>query len=147
MNDFCNIYNDPIKVINLETYLDKRGSLNVLEISEKLNFSVNRIYFTENVPNNSIRGNHSHVKSRQIIISIKGEIVFELFNGSQKKEYILDTNKVSLYVPPFIWSCQIKHSPDNIMMALSSHKFFKEDYINDFDEYMKIIKDIEKSKY
>ena len=62
-------------LINFKTHKDSRGSLTVLE--NEIPFEIKRVFYIYGV-DESKRGFHKHIKTRQVAICIKGscDIIF-----------------------------------------------------------------------
>ena len=142
MSKITNLFNINAEIIKLDKFNDSRGSLNVIELSKYLKFPIKRLFFTYNIPNNSIRGQHAHKNLYELLISIQGSVEIELSNVNQKKIFTLDSNNIGLLIPPLIWSVQKKHKSDNILIALCSENYNKDDYILSYNEYINYIKNI-----
>jgi dTDP-4-dehydrorhamnose 3,5-epimerase-like enzyme len=74
---------------NFISYTDDRGTLVPIELSE-IPFEVKRLFFVNNVPENVIRGNHAHFKTKQILICLTGKIEIILDDGNQKISHTLN---------------------------------------------------------
>jgi len=124
------------KIKKLNIFSDERGDLIPLEF-DKVPFVPKRIFTVSNVPKNSIRGNHSHFETVQMLICVSGEIEVILHNGIneeirkiKKGEYVLVDN--------MIWDSQKFLSNDSILLVICSTDYNIDDYILDFDEFLSI---------
>ena len=140
MSKVINKYNVEPKIIKLERFNDERGSLNVLEFSKYIKMPIKRLFFTYNIPDNATRGQHAHKNLYELIISIQGSVEIELSNENNKKTFILDSNEIALLIPPLIWTVQRKHTANNILVALCSTNYDKNDYINNHFDYLNYLK-------
>ena len=52
------------------SFVDKRGALTVGEFNNHLPFKPERFFFTNQVPQGSVRGNHAHKRCQQFLISV-----------------------------------------------------------------------------
>lgn len=124
------------KIKKLNIFSDNRGDLIPFEF-EKLPFTPKRIFTVSNVPKNSIRGNHSHHNTIQILVCVSGEIDVILHDGSseitikiKKGEYVL--------VDKLMWDSQKFLTEDSILLVICSTEYDIDDYILDFNEFLKI---------
>ena len=140
MSTIFNKYNVKAEIIKLDRFNDERGSLNVIEFSEYIKLPIKRLFFTYNVRDKAIRGQHAHKSLYEILISIQGSVEIELSNENKRKTFILDSNEIALLVPPLIWSVQKKHTDDNILVALCSTNYDKDDYIKNHFDYLNFLK-------
>jgi len=84
-----------VKEISIQTFVDNRGNLSVLELSKECGFEVKRIYYLYNFKKKSIRGSHAHKNLKQCIICLKGSAKIYFYKGdkNQKVHYLNKPNK------------------------------------------------------
>jgi dTDP-4-dehydrorhamnose 3,5-epimerase-like enzyme len=126
-----------MKIVNVKSFDDKRGSLIPIEF-DNLPFIPKRVFVVNNVPINEIRGNHSHFKTKQLIICTNGTVDVILHDGVKETIYSLTKNQ-QILVPELIWDSQKFTSENTEIMVLCSTSFDKNDYILDF-EFFKTFK-------
>lgn len=51
---------------------DERGQLVALESTRQVPFEIKRVFYIYGTKNNISRGNHSHYKTKQYLISVSG---------------------------------------------------------------------------
>ena len=61
----------------------------------------------------------------------------EKFISLEEKEYVLDNPSVGLHLPAGCWGIQYKHSPDCVLLVLASMPYVSDDYIRDYNEFLK----------
>lgn len=119
------------KIGELET-----GFISVVENSS-IPFRIQRIYWTYYTPNHIERGLHAHKKLEQLIIATSGVIEFEFQNNDKESyQFTLDKPNLGLYVPPGFWRT-IKFSHNAVLLCLASMPYDEDDYIRDYNEFMK----------
>jgi dTDP-4-dehydrorhamnose 3,5-epimerase-like enzyme len=116
-------------------YVDARGELSILEGS-LLPFEIKRVYWIKNVPNEVIRGNHAHKELEQYLFCIKGEIILRISDGINTTEFTLRENESGKYLPPGLWRT-MEFTYGSILMVLASASYSEDDYIRDWDEFIK----------
>jgi UDP-2-acetamido-3-amino-2,3-dideoxy-glucuronate N-acetyltransferase len=119
---------------------DFRGDLVAIDFEKQLPFSPKRFFYTFNVPNTALRGEHAHIECEQVLIAIAGKIRVLLNDGSQNKEFILDDPAVGLYVPKFTWASQESQTSSSILGVFASHVYEESDYIRNFDSYIELVR-------
>lgn len=127
------------RIYNIPKFSDMRGDLSVIEIEQLLPFPIKRMFYTYNIDTELVRGEHAHIRCHQFLISVAGSVNVLCDNGEQREEFILDGPHLGLHVPPLCWGVEYKHSKDNILLVLASHSYDAEDYIRDYDEFLKHI--------
>jgi hypothetical protein len=63
-----------------------------------------------------------------------------LTNGDETTEVLLDKPYEGLYIGHNIWREIYEFSPDATLMVLASDVFSEDDYIRNYDEYLKDLK-------
>ena len=118
------------RLINLKTFCDQRGNLTVIE--KIIPFEIKRIFYIYGV-DSSVRGKHRHKKTIQAATCIQGKCTIWNNDGTNKKEFVLDSPDKCLILEPADWHKMYHFSPDAILMVLASEYFDANDYI--FEEY------------
>ena len=111
------------KVINIPTFIDKRGALSVIEKIK--NFKINRVYYIYNFPKTK-RGMHAHKKNIQLLICLRGRIKIQI---RDKKNYILSSPRKGLLIYPCEYHELISMENNSILLVLASKFFSLSDYI------------------
>lgn len=135
-----------VKLITIPKISDIRGDLSYAELSKELPFIVKRIFTVYNVPTKDVRGEHAHRKLHQVLICLKGSVTVLLDDGKNCTEVVLSSPEFGIYIKPLVWSVQYKYSQDAILLVLSSDTYKAQDYIRDYEEFIKVIKNAKKTK-
>jgi len=117
------------------------GSLVFLESCKDIPFTVQRVYYIYGVGNDIRRGLHAHKKLHQALICVHGSCKIILDNGTEREEVLLDDPSEGLYVGNHVWREMYDFSPDAVLLVLASEYYEKEDYIHDYDEFIKYVKE------
>jgi dTDP-4-dehydrorhamnose 3,5-epimerase-like enzyme len=119
-------------LIDLKTFIDKRGNLTVIE--KTIPFEIKRIFYIYGV-DDSRRGGHRHKTTLQAAICIKGSCRIYNNDGKEESNFILDKPHKCLILETRDWHTMYEFSPDAILMVLASEYFDQQDYI--FEPYTK----------
>jgi len=115
-------------IINLETHVDERGKLIVVE--KVLPFEIKRVYFIYDVKN-AKRGFHRHKKTIQGAIAINGScrFVIQSCKNNSKEYFYLNSPSMCLILWPedFHWIEDFSH--DCILLVLASEYYDINDYV------------------
>lgn len=126
------------RIITLPRIYDPRGSLSFVQNGDEfLPFELKRAYWIYDVPAGEERGAHSHKVSKTLLVAVSGSFCVNLFDGSQWLRFNLSRPFEGLYVPPGYWRVLDNFSSGSVCLALSSTLYSEEDYIRDYDEYMR----------
>ena len=123
---------------------DYRGQLVALEEFNDIPFEIKRVYYMYDTIEGVTRGYHAHKNLEQILICIHGSCKVLLDNGKEKKRVFLEKPYEGLYVPNNMCREMYDFSPDAVLMCLASEVYNEEDYIRDYDEFLKFIEDNER---
>lgn len=113
------------------------GDLIPIEAFKDIPFSIKRIYYIYNVPDNTRRGFHSHYDLEQMLICVKGSVKILTKTPFESKETLLDSPDKGLYIGPMIWREMYDFSEDAVLLVLASELYTPADYIRDYNEYEK----------
>jgi UDP-2-acetamido-3-amino-2,3-dideoxy-glucuronate N-acetyltransferase len=129
-------------MLKLKIITDDRGDLMPVEFKD-LPFIPQRIFIVKNVPIGLRRGEHAHYKTQQLLVCLKGHIKVVLDDGLQKKSTFISESETIL-IPQLIWDYQEFTTEQDVLLVICSTPFDLNDYITDFNEFEKTVKDIKK---
>lgn len=124
-------------IIELSKHHAPQGNITVVENKKEIPFEVKRIYYLYDVPGGESRGAHAHKELSQLIIAASGSFTVTLDDGVVKRTFTLNRPYQGLYVVPGIWRTLDDFSSGSVCMVLASHVYDKEDYIRQYDEFIK----------
>lgn len=128
------------KIIDLPKILDKRGNLSFVQQFTHLPFAIKRTYWIYDVPGGEARGGHAYRNNQEFIIALSGSFDVKLDDGKTKKVFSLNRSYYGLYVPQGIWREMDNFSTNSLALVLSSTEFDRQDYIYDYQEFIKEVK-------
>ena len=126
------------QIINLPKFLDARGNLSFVEQENHIPFVIRRTYWIYDVPGGECRGGHAYHKNQEFIISLSGSFDVVLDDGDEKKVFTLNRSYYGLYVPKGLWREMGNFSTNSLALILSSTDYEANDYIRDYDEFLKM---------
>jgi UDP-2-acetamido-3-amino-2,3-dideoxy-glucuronate N-acetyltransferase len=119
-----------------------RGNLVVLEHGSDLPFVARRCLIVHGVPPGGHRGDHAHRTLDEVVVCVHGSCRVLLDDARGRRESVLlDRPGVAVRVPPYVWTSQYGHSPDAVLMVLSSAEFDYSDYITDYATFRREVHD------
>ncbi len=119
---------------------DERGQLVALEEYKDIPFEIKRVYYMYDTKGGVHRGFHAHKKLQQILICIHGSCKILLDNGEERKIISLEKSYEGLYVKNDMWREMYDFSEDAVLMVLASEYYDESDYIRNYDEFLKYVK-------
>jgi dTDP-4-dehydrorhamnose 3,5-epimerase-like enzyme len=128
-------------LINLKAIgSSESGYLTVAENDKNIPFSIKRVFWSYNTPDQFIRGYHAHYKLEQILIAMSGKLIVTNENiKGEATEHVLDSPDVGLYIPPMYWHL-IQFSHKAVMMSLASMGYDESDYIREYEVFKNLSK-------
>jgi len=128
------------KSIKIPIISDARGHLAVIEGNQIVPFEIKRIFYLFGQPPNTTRGGHAHKKAEQFIIAMSGSFTVCLHDGKEYTTHELYEPRSGLYISSMVWVDVSKLYPQDICLVLTSEHYSEDDYIRDFDEFLKKVK-------
>lgn len=131
-----------VKVLQLKSVEDMRGTLTVGEFGAGLPFIPQRVFYVYDAPSSRLRGEHAHYECEQLLVCVKGSLHVLADDGRQRGEVVLDNPAKALYLPPMVWGVQYRPSADALLLVLASHPYDPDDYIRDYDDYLRALAEV-----
>ena len=125
------------KLVELPRFLDSRGNLSFVEQLNHIPFEIKRTYWIYDVPGGEERGGHAFRKNEEFIIALSGAFDVVVDDGQQKKVFALNRSYYGLYVPNGLWREIRNFSTNSFALEFGSVKYSAEDYIRDYDAFLK----------
>lgn len=124
-------------VIQFNDLGDERGKLVVIEGNKTIPFEIKRVFYIYGSDRTVVRGQHANRKSEFVLINVAGKSKVRIFDGHE--EIIVELNKPmqGVYIPCMIWKDMYDFSEDSILLCLASTHFDSDEYIRDYDLYLK----------
>lgn len=120
---------------------DERGQLVALEEFKDIPFEIKRVYYMYDTGRGVRRGFHAHKSLEQILVCIHGTCKILLDNGQEKKIVPLEKPYEGLYIANNMWREMYDFSDDAVLLVLASDFYKEEDYIRNYDEFLKFVAD------
>ena len=127
-----------VKVIELPKFADPRGNLSFVEQLNHIPFVIRRTYWLYDVPGGESRGGHAYKENQELIVALSGSFDVVLDDGDKKCSFTLNRSYYGLYVPKGLWREMEYFSTNSLAMILSSTDYDANDYIRNYDEFLKL---------
>lgn len=115
---------------------EKKGSLSFCQ-NQHLPFEVKRVYWIYDFDEETIRGGHAHIKDEQVLICLHGRTELSVINQREQRfDFVLDNAHAGVFVPKMMWR-ETKLFPGTVLMSLASSLYNPNDYIRDFNDFLK----------
>jgi len=130
---------DLVRLIDVPSLGDDRGSLVALEGSETVPFDIKRVYYIFGTKAGVSRGFHAHRALKQVVVSVTGSCRMLLDDGKKKEEVLLDSPTKGLVIEGLVWREIYDFTPDCVLLVLASQKYDEADYIRNYDDFLKVV--------
>lgn len=132
---------EDVKIIELPKFLDARGNLSFVEQNNHIPFEIKRTYWIYDVPGGEDRGGHAFKENQEVVIALSGAFDVVVDDGVQKKTFTLNRSYYGLYVPKGLWRTLENFSTNSFALEFGSEHYYTEDYVRDYDEFLKLKRD------
>lgn len=117
---------------------DERGNLVVIEgEGMDIPFDIKRVFYIYGSDDTVVRGQHANRETEFLLVNVGGSSKVRVDNGTESEVIILDKPGMGLYLPPMLWKDMYEFSPDSILLVLASRHYDGNEYIRDYQEYLK----------
>ncbi len=127
-------------IIELDKHHHEKGNITVVENGVSVPFDTKRVYYLYDVPGGESRGGHAHKGLYQLIVAASGSFSVTLDDGKVKRTFMLNRPYCGLLVVPGIWRTLDDFSSGSVCLVLASEKYIEDDYIREYDEFIKLKK-------
>ena len=124
-------------IIALPKFEDPRGNLSFIEENNHIPFKIERAYWIYDVPGGQVRGGHAFKVQQELIVALSGSFDVVVDDGKEKQVFSLNRSYYGLYVSAGYWRQMENFSTNSLALVLSSTPFSEEDYIRDYEEFLK----------
>ena len=131
---------DKCRLIELEQKGDERGQLVIVEGNQDIPFEIKRIFYIYGSEAEVIRGRHANYQSQFVLINVSGSSKVKVDDGYRTKIFQLDRPHMGVYLPQMIWKDMYDFSSDSVLLVLASEHYNAEEYIRDYDTFLRIVK-------
>ena len=120
---------------------DDQGNLTFMYENVHVPFNINRVFYSYDIPGGEDRGAHAHKECHQFLIAASGSFEVVLDDGINKRTVLLNRPFWGLHIPPGIWASEQGFSSGSICLVLASHGYDADDYIRNYDDYLKYLEE------
>lgn len=130
-----------VKLIELPRFVDPRGNLSFVQEFDQIPFKIQRVYWIYDVPGGESRGGHAFKQTEEFIVAMSGAFDVVVSDGNEKKVFSLNRSYYGLYIPYGLWRDIENFSTNSLALEFASTKYDRNDYIEDFNDYIILKKD------
>lgn len=129
-----------VKMIEFPQHGDERGHLVIVEGMQDIPFEIKRIFYIYGSDPDVIRGQHANRKTEFVLINVSGKSKVKVRDGKGNEAvFSLNRPHTGIYLPRMVWKDMYDFSEDSVLLCLASEHYDANEYIRDYDEYVKEI--------
>ncbi len=125
------------KLLTFKDLGDERGKLVVIEGGLEIPFEIKRVFYIYDSDATVLRGQHANRESEFVLVNVAGSSKVMVTDGTRKEIINLDKPMKAIYIKKMIWKEMYDFSPDSVLLVLANTHYDKDEYIRDYDEYLK----------
>ncbi len=130
-----------IRLLEWKDLGDERDNLVVVEGNMDIPFEIKRIFYIYGSDDTVVRGQHANSLSEFVMINVSGTSKVKVDNGEESRVIELNRPRMGLYLKNNIWKDMYDFSADSILLVLASEHYDESEYIRDYQEYLRFIKE------
>lgn len=127
-------------IVQFDDLGDERGKLVVIEGGQAIPFDIKRVFYIYDSDETVVRGQHANRESEFVLINVSGKSKVRITDGTEEIIVELERPMTGVYIPKMIWKDMYDFSEDSILLVLASTHYDGSEYIRDYEEYLKEIK-------
>lgn len=127
------------KILEFPELGDERGNLVVIEGGIQIPFDIKRIFYIYGSDDTVVRGQHANRQSEFVLINVSGTSKVRVDDGYEERIIELNKPKMGIYLDKMVWKDMYDFSPDSVLIVLANTHYDGNEYIRDYDEYLKEI--------
>ncbi len=129
------------KLIDFKDLGDERGNLVVIEgEGMDIHFDIKRVFYIYGSDDTVVRGQHANRETEFLMVNVGGSSKVRVDNGTETAVIELNRPGMGLYLSPMVWKDMYDFSPDSVLLVLCSRHYDGNEYIRDYQEYLREIK-------
>ncbi|MBB6462474.1 sugar 3,4-ketoisomerase [Flammeovirga kamogawensis] len=131
------LINSVPRIIELEEHGSySMGFLTPVQEMKQVPFLIRRVFWTHGANKETVRGNHAHKETEEVIVAVNGTIEVEVILEDMKRQvFLLDNPCQGLYLPPRVWRT-LYFSKGAISITLASSDYDPDDYEKDMVNWL-----------
>ena len=128
-----------VTLIQFKEFGDDRGRLVVVEEGQDIPFEIKRVFYIYGSDNNVVRGKHANRRTEFVLINVAGTSKVRITDRAGN-QIVANLNRPhsGIYLPAMVWKEMYDFSPDSVLLVLCSEHYDPDEYIRDYNEFLKV---------
>lgn len=129
-----------VQMLDFKQKGDERGHLVIAEGMRDVPFEIKRVFYIYGSDKEVVRGQHANRKTEFVLINVAGASKVRVRDGEGNEAvYSLDRPHTGIYLPAMVWKDMYDFSKDSVLLVLASEHYDSEEYIRDYDRFVREI--------
>lgn len=117
---------------------DERGHLVIVEGMQDVPFEIKRIFYIYGSDTSVVRGQHANRRTEFVLINVAGQSKVKVLDGKGNEAvFSLNRPHTGIYLPTMVWKDMYDFSPDSVLLVLASEHYDPNEYIRDYELFVK----------
>ena len=131
-----------VQMLEFPQHGDERGHLVVVEGMKDIPFEIKRMFYIYGSDHDVVRGKHANRRSEFVLINVAGTSKVKVKDGEGNEAvFCLNRPHTGIYLPTMVWKDMYDFSEDSVLLVLSNEYYDPDEYIRDYDVFVKEIKE------
>lgn len=133
-----------VKMLDFPQRGDERGHLVIAEGEKDVPFEIKRVFYIYGSDAEVVRGQHANRESEFVLINVAGTSKVKVKDGEGNEAiFCLNRPHTGIYLPTMVWKDMYDFSPDSVLLVLASTHYDANEYIRNYDDFVKEISGLE----
>lgn len=130
-----------VKMLEFPQHGDERGHLVVVEGKQNIPFEIKRAFYIYGSDRDVVRGQHANRKTEFVLINVAGTSKVKVRDGEGNEAiFCLNRPHTGIYLPTMVWKEMYDFSADSVLLVLASEHYDTNEYIRNYNEFVKEVK-------
>ncbi len=130
-----------VKMLDFLQCGDDRGHLVIAEGKQDVPFDIKRVFYIYGSAKDVVRGQHANRRTEFVLINVAGTSKVKVKDGEGNEAiFCLNRPHTGVYLPTMVWKDMYDFSEDSVLLVLASEHYDPEEYIRDYDAFVREIK-------
>ncbi len=129
-----------VRMVEFSQMGDERGHLVIVEGNMDIPFEIKRVFYIYGSDETVVRGQHANKETEFLLINVSGTSKVKVKDGEGNEAiYCLNRPHTGVYIPTMVWKEMYDFSEDSVLLVLASQHYNPDEYIRNYDDYIKEI--------
>lgn len=132
-----------VKMLEFVEIGDHRGQMTIIEgEGEEVPFCIKRVFYIYGTVAETVRGKHANKETEFVLINVAGKSKVRVKDGEGNEAiFCLNRPHTGIYLPTMVWKEMYEFSEDSVLLVLASEHYNPDEYIRDYEEFVKVIEE------